>query len=94
MPGVPPVAVQASADGRNEHDDSEQSASAAQALPSAHAPATQVELVVVVQLTKPSARPHVERAAQRCDDLRQRRLTAPADAAIAALFAFATQRTY
>ena len=29
MPGVPPVAVQASADGRNEHDDSEQSASAA-----------------------------------------------------------------
>jgi hypothetical protein len=94
VPGVPPVAVHASADGRNEHDVSVQSASVVHALPSAHAPATQVELVVVVQFTKPSVRPQVERAAQRCDDLRQRRLTAPADSAIAALLAFATQRTY
>ena len=94
VPGVPPDAVHASADGRNEHDVSVQSASATQDAPSAHAPATHADAVAVVQLTKPSARPHVERAAQRCDALRQRRLTAPAEAAIAALFAFATQRTY
>jgi hypothetical protein len=93
VPGTPPAAVQSAADGRNEQLDSVQSASDAQELPSSQTPATQLLLVVRVQFTVPSRLPHVERAEQRTELFRQRRVTAPSDAATAALVALATHLT-